>query len=185
MWFGRSSYTGKFTSPVLARISSPILLWTILSCLAWLTGTDDRSRTGRERRGGSTRAHEGQGWGGGGCHTVRDSHRSTMAPCRKGQSENKREGHRDNTVSFLRLPALILGDGSAVECGVFHDDAVVDIVLYNILFRSFFWPLTKYIIWRLCVSSPPSQEHNNNQNNSFAKSDVNLPSLSSYNKYWQ
>ena len=63
----------------------------------------------------------------GGCHTVRHSHRSTMATRIKGQSEKEREGHSDNdwTVSFLCLPFLILG-GGAVEYGVLHDDTVVD-----------------------------------------------------------
>ena len=57
-----------------------------------------------------------------------------MATCIKGKSEKERQGHSDNdgTVSFLRLPFLILGDGggvgSAVECGVLHDDTVADIV---------------------------------------------------------
>ena len=57
-----------------------------------------------------------------------------MATRIKGQSKKEREGHSDNdgTVSFLRLPFLILGDGggvgSAVECGVLHDDTVADIV---------------------------------------------------------
>ena len=60
--------------------------------------------------------------------------------------KRKSEKERDNngTVSFLRLPCLlILGDGGAVECGVLQDDddTVVDnkkySVLYCILFRSF------------------------------------------------
>ena len=125
-------------------------LWgsAIRNRLAGLTGTDhDRSRTGQER-GGGTRAHEGQGrGGGGGCHTVRHSHRSTMATGIKGQSEKKRQGHRDDngTVAFLLLPILILGDGgggggSAVECGVLHDDTVADIVF---CFVSLFWLSTE------------------------------------------
>ena len=56
-----------------------------------------------------------------------------MATRIKGQSEEEREGYRNNddgTVSFLRLPFLMLlrGGGSAVECGVLHDDTVADIV---------------------------------------------------------
>ena len=81
------------------------------------------------------RAHEGQGRWGGGCHTVRHSHRiTTMATRIKGQSEKEREGHSDNngTVSFLRLPFLILGDGGAVDCGVLHvvDEWWIYILLY-------------------------------------------------------
>ena len=52
-----------------------------------------------------------------------------MATRIKGNSEKEREGHSDDngTVAFLRLPALmILRDGGAVECGVLHDDTVVD-----------------------------------------------------------
>ena len=51
-----------------------------------------------------------------------------MATRIKGKSEKEREGHSDDngTISFLRLPFLILGDGGAVECGVLHDDTVVD-----------------------------------------------------------
>ena len=52
-----------------------------------------------------------------------------MATRIKGKSEKEREGHSDDngTVAFLRLPALmILRDGGAVECGVLHDDTVVD-----------------------------------------------------------
>ena len=62
----------------------------------------------------------------------------------QGQSQNEREAHSDDdgTVSFLHLPFLILGDGgggSAVECGVLHDDTVADnnrycIVLYFVSF---------------------------------------------------
>ena len=48
----------------------------------------------------------------------------------KGQSEKEREGYRNNeagTVSFLRLPFLILGGvGGAVECRVLHRDTGVD-----------------------------------------------------------
>ena len=53
-----------------------------------------------------------------------------MATRIKGQSENEREGHSDDngTVSFLRLPALMIlrGGGSAVECRVLHNDTVDD-----------------------------------------------------------
>ena len=67
-----------------------------------------------------------------------------MATRIKGKSEKEREGQSDDnrTVSFLRLPFLIPGDGGAVQCGVLHDDTDVDnkkySVLYCILFRSFF-----------------------------------------------
>ena len=102
-----------------------------------------------------------------------------MATRIKRKSEKEREGHSDDngTVSFLRLPFLILGDGGAVECGVLHDDTVADIVFCFV--RCFGFRQNIFYMTIVCFCT----EHNNNQNNSFAKSDVNLPSLSSYNKY--
>ena len=70
---------------------------------------------------------------------------TTMATHIKGKSEKEREGHSDNdgTVSFLRLPFLILGDGgSAVECGVLHDDTVVENNKYSVLYFVSFVLLT-------------------------------------------
>ena len=69
-----------------------------------------------------------------------------MATRIKGQSEKEREGHSDNdgTVSFLRLPFLILGDGGAVECDVLHDDTVVDNKKYSVSFNKI------YILYLKC-----------------------------------
>ena len=78
-----------------------------------------------------------------------------MATRIKRQSEKKREGHSDNdgTVSFLRLPFLMLlrGGGSAVECGVLHDDTVADNNKYSVLYFVSFVLLTFDKIYILCV----------------------------------
>ena len=66
-----------------------------------------------------------------------------MATRIKGKSEKEREGHSDNDGIFLLLPALmILGGGSAVECGVLHDDTVVDNNKYSVLYFVSFVLLT-------------------------------------------
>ena len=67
-----------------------------------------------------------------------------MATRIKGKSEKEHEGHSDDngTVSFLRLPFLILGDGGAVECGVLHDDTFVDNNKYSVLYFVSFVLLT-------------------------------------------
>ena len=89
-----------------------------------------------------------------------------MATRIKGKSEKEREGHSDNDGIFLLLPALmILGGGSAVECGVLHDDTVADIVFCFV--RCFGFRQNIFYMTIVCFCT----EHNNNQNNSFAKSD--------------
>ena len=68
-----------------------------------------------------------------------------MATRIKGKSEKEREGHSDDngTISFLRLPFLILGgDSGAVECGVLHDDTFVDNNKYSVLYFVSFVLLT-------------------------------------------
>ena len=61
----------------------------------------------------------------------------------KSQKEREAQSDDDGTVSFLRLPFLILGGvGGAVECRVLHDDTVVDNNKYIVLYFVSFVPLT-------------------------------------------
>ena len=82
-----------------------------------------RIRIVRHHRQGSDRGGTTTG-----STTTNSKTRTTTLPSAERNSEKEREGHSDNngTVSFLRLPILILG-GRVVECSVLHPDTVVEI----------------------------------------------------------